>query len=331
MYSLCFVNSPLQLKNCLRFCTKFDVPGIVVVAMYDNSATLKVYKSMLKIALGSNKDFLLFKLATRKVNKQTLYHKILNRLRIFVLAQYLGFRYRRGIDFLLVGDVRSFWMAICERRLSYRSKVIVDDGSASITLSKMFYLKGLSGPYEKFRTKELVILFSHFDIDYDREKFKFIKNDEYIKRKTPYCIDKKTAYFFGSNHVETGSLTLEQFYYFSDVVINYFRDQKLKVIYCPHRYEDPEKLERLSSNGWIVRLDIGPAEEFFARSSELPAVVGAINSTILTTLPSLVPDLKFICFKIPKEALVLRPGVEFHFDNYYEYLAVNKRMEVVDI
>lgn len=194
--------------------------------------------------------------------------------------------------------------------LQYQNSFILDDGTATINISKEFeeqknltnrfsLFKGRNSSglkyslFEKlYRSKDIIIekpvkeisFFTYYDLpEVENQKveinqFNWLQSQLTSSKK----VSKDIVFVLGTNVVNGGIMKFEDYYITLQKINNFYNDKEL--IYIPHGRESESHLELIESNlRWSIRKNKYNVELDFMINEEIPnTIVGTITTALIT-------------------------------------------------
>ena len=312
MNDIYFVESPLQLLSAVSARNKFNSVSILVINLGD----VERCKNNKQIIDVVDDDWEKVYIINKKTKKTDL-------LKMFLIdIVFLSFKYRGKVNRYFFGEYRNPDMAIFGEILSPRDKILLDDGSFTITAQKKYIQHGIL-PFSNSRKGKVFSficrsysapnLYSFFDLD----RFLVSGQVNYFEVLVRRNIDLKKGlvYFFGSKFTESGAMrSIDEMAILSKVIKAY---TEFHVCYIPHRDEIDGKIEAIKTLGYEVKELGGPAEMYFDKIEAMPQVVISYYSTVLYSC--------FIRFKnvaiktIDVQSYLIKENDRINAKEIYEY------------
>ena len=286
--NLFIVYSPLQIINAIEAIHHFKCKNNVLVVNYkpcqdknneqmDNLVEYHKWDEVIRVGSGSRRS------------KFLAYVGLIKRLK---KVQY---------DHVFVAGFTSAIYTILAN-LKKNKLFIIDDGVGTIAAynytfapNKLMKLRlkhmrfWLFGIRTKF--KDRVDLFTYFDlkplphVSVERNTLSWFR-----KEYTSGAAVDNAIYFLGLPH-EDGENHKE----YAEILDKYIRNQSLKVVYVPHRYEKIRKSMQLVFDQYNVEVrQLGmPVEMYFLTNKIIPNTVAGVGSSAFFTLAFLYPNTKY--------------------------------------
>lgn len=252
---LSLVSSQFQLRNSIEVSKKFLDGDLSLILFILNENHHKQLKSLVK-----KKD--LHVLAKINMRRFTQYLMLL--YKIFLI------RINYKIDNLIIGHSRNNLMKICEKILSYKKLIFVDDGEILelINSKSIFNFNNRVLPIDYYTIFNLKSTNSFNFIKYNYEIF----NNEKKKQKKDSCL------FIGSCYVETNLVSEIEYLEFLRKII---KKENLIEYFC-HPREELKKFKGLEGIR-IIKPNMG-IEHYFEDIDHFPKKVIGIYSTAFFSL-----------------------------------------------
>lgn len=317
MYHFFNIESPLQMMSAISAAKKFD----------DRKNVLLV-----NLSKGSrkNNDSQIMDLIDYKFWDQVIIQKkssgfIKDFLTIYRMLS-LKKKYKGKIDKYFFGEYRNFNMALVSGLIEPKERVLLDDGSFTIT-AQNYFIKNNHYPYSK-KLKNKIFkslltknvrpnLYSFFKLDLIDGQVNYY--DFSVKKDV--LVNDNEAYFFGSKFSETKNMLLKDELKVLEDTINNFSNYN--VIYIPHRDEKEEKLEKIKKMGYKIKNLGKPAELFFDETDIMPKLVISYYSTTLYTCYIRFNNVEIVSINVEKQLLKKNSKVSAHeIYKYYDELGI---------
>ncbi len=323
MRSLAIIESPFQLLSLVEAKNYFKINDLTVIIKYTNNPKT-----------NNQIDWMLNHNSFTKVIKLPKFNKIT--LNDFVLI-FLIFKWKlsqKKFNHIFIGEPRSLIMTSFLLNFKYLKYYFLDDGSVTIVLQNKvinddlsFYEdseKSLINTFRKIVMKVLGIKYTFKQIPTFFSCFNLnaVKNQEIIKHNfenISQLVEVKEinilpkVYFIGGNLSEGKAMQevfeLELF----TKIVKYYKKKGQKIIYCCHRRESSEKLEKIKKIDPTLELYFPefPIElEFIIKKISIQNI-GSYCSTALYTSTLIFKPKESIMFKIPSEYLLNQFKKEF--------------------
>lgn len=312
MYNVFFIDSPLQLLSATSARRKFGGRSILIV--YLGGREKKNNNNQILDSLDEGWDLVFY------LKKENNYLLLANTFFLKVLP--LAFKYRGEVNKYFFGEYRNVDMVIFGEILKPKDKVLLDDGSFTITAQKK-YIKNKTYPYKNSKKSKIFFLgcrkyhapnlYSFFDL----EQYLVAGQVNYFEPrvKKNISIDNGVVYFFGSKFTENNSIkSIDEIKILSKVIEVY---ENFEAFYIPHRDESEEKINKIKVLGYKVKYLGGAAETYFDKTEVMPEIVVSYYSTVLY---SCFIRFKNVCVKtINVERYLLKEHDKINAKEIYEY------------
>jgi len=302
--NLAFITSPLQLMNLREFCESKSI----------NKETFQI----------------VLKYSKNPISAQSLEREIArdkeNWGAIFTIPNTKKFLHSRAITrklqsrawlLLVSGEINSWWQNVIAANISYKKRVIIDDGTMTVfdyhtrltdgfTFNKSKVVKNLAlkamGLTPPSFHQERVTLFTIFPLP-PTEHVKIEKNELTFFKTTLHSSDyKKTkkpslcTAFIGQPLTMEGLISEQEYI---DVISDFAKKFVEKCIYFPHRSEHPGTLSKINDIDGIEVAEHGaPIEKVIGSNDSMYQAIGGIYSTALFTLHILCPKTPIYFYPI---------------------------------
>ncbi|GAQ14819.1 hypothetical protein MODO_2511 [Myroides odoratimimus] len=231
------------------------------------------------------------------------------------------------IDKLFIGHLDEFFNKLFICNIRYNYLVNLDDGAATLYLFEKYNnldricavstfkdsIKCLVSDfiYRLRKEKELTIKwFTIFDLKGDNvisNNLDYVRN--HINKKSTYLSnnDDFSLYFIGSNIVKANVILNGKCYV--ELLDKYFthlssREQKLKIYYLPHRFENVDQLEEIINKFNITIIEHETIIEIYMLKNGItPSKIASFYSTALYSLKAIFTSADVEFLRIPKEKL----------------------------
>lgn len=241
-------------------------------------------------------------------------------IRGYILGLKKRFKYK--VKKIFFGEFRSQWMHFARFAIAPEQSILIDDGAATLTAKHKYIDREVYYPEELWSNTSFfkkcvkgAIYFCFVDKVEAQRKIKFAS--AFLKDESIFKVDfseirrsmasvhdsipcsQPKAYFFGSKYSEAGILSRDYELNFIANVYDYYQDKNLGVVYCAHRDESEEKLDK-------IRHDIGlevvrpnlPAELFLLECDRNVSEIGAAYSSVINNLNLMFPDKPITSFRL---------------------------------
>ena len=312
MYNVFFIESPLQLLSATSARNKFGGKSILIVYLGGHEKKNNNNQILDSLDGGWGLVFYLKKENNFLCLAKTFFVKILP----------LAFKYRGKVNKYFFGEYRNVDMVIFGEILKPKDKVLLDDGSFTITAQKK-YIRNKTYPFQNSKKSKVFFLscreyhapnlYSFFDL----ERYLISGQVNYFELpvKRNISIDNRVVYFFGSKFTENNSIKPIDEIKILSKAIEVYAD--FEVFYIPHRDESKEKINKVKVLGYKVKYLGGAAETYFDKAEIMPEIVVSYYSTVLYSC--------FIRFKnvrvktINVERYLLKEHDKINAKEIYEY------------
>lgn len=312
MYNIYFIESPLQLLSATSARKKFGGESILIVYLGGNGKNNN--NNQILDSLDSGWDSVFY------IKKETNYFSL---AKVFVLKiLLLAFKYRGKVNKYFFGEYRNVDMVIFGDILKPKDKVLLDDGSFTITAQKK-YIRNKSYPYKKSKKSKIFFLnnrkyftpnlYSFFDLD----QYLVSGQVNYFKPpvKKNINIESEVVYFFGSKFTENNSIkSIDEIELLSKVIEMYVG---FDVFYIPHRDESKEKIDKIKMLGYKVKYLGEAAEKYFDKTEVMPEVVVSYYSTVLYSCYIRFENVRVQSINV--ERLLLKEHDKINAKEIYKY------------
>lgn len=150
----------------------------------------------------------------------------------------------------------------------------------------------------KIKPFEKILFYSPVDLSLAKhDKIEIFK----YGRNLNFKIDEDKIYFVDSPLVERNFIRSENKIQYLQALKNKFPNKEF--VYFAHRRESEENLKKYAFFGEVRRDNI-PFEERLKFDENLPGMVISFISSVLITLPSVYPDIKFYYLPLDKEDII---------------------------
>jgi hypothetical protein len=223
----------------------------------------------------------------------------------------------RDWHFLVSGEINSWWQNVIAANISYKERVIVDDGTMTVfdyhtrlnggfTFKKSKRVKNLAlkamGLKSPSVQNEKIKIFTIFPLA-PKENIKIEKNEltlfkRAISLDTPKLIENKckSAAFIGQPLTKEGLISEQEYL---DLISDFSKKFNGKCIYFPHRSEDSGALKNIKNiKGVEVVKHNLPIEKAIGSNDSEYQAIGGIYSTALFTLHILCPKTPIYFYPI---------------------------------
>mgnify|MGYP003645636363 CR=1 FL=1 len=308
------VSSPYQALSALQARVHFESKNSVLIVGLPSEYQSRSFREIMKVVELSGWDRILYVYPEAK-------NKLVGVFKRWMILRKLEFLTKVNCRNFFMGDFRVQWIHYFKNLVNPKKSYLLDDGSASITVYKNFFSKGIFYPEKNGKIKkflERLMYFPFFDKKKQENKISMftsysfedecgvgIVNADFSKLKGHFknydrFIDKSQVWFFGSPYSEKRIMKEGCEIAFINSCLSWLKRKKYRVVYVPHRFESKKKLEKISklSGVEIRKLDI-PAEAYFLLSRSTPGSIAAVYSSILETLPKIQVMDNIFSFKLP--------------------------------
>lgn len=235
---------------------------------------------------------------------------VLSCLKVFFITAAVR---ARGLDILVLGDLRSWCQILAAYLWSPVNLIIVDDGVFSLSLFETLE----SGRITNSKTKNLLLKFIIGNYQSkNRLKFHTVFGESTSAleaRKSGYDIcaltieadktlnvevDSSTVLFIGQDIVELDIISRKEYLLTLKRIALKAETSQKQLIYYPHRAESGDKLKLISShipNCRVVNREI-PIEDYLVLMAKRPFKIYTFYSTSVFIISRLFPNIK--CYVI---------------------------------
>lgn len=233
-----------------------------------------------------------------------------------------------NINYLILGDYANCYFRHIGNKTRSIKTIALDDGFATLKTFNSFDFTNTSLT-KKEKIKKIASLGSYdskyknvclYTIFYDKINYQNRKKNALLntQKKVLNSIHKNEMFIIGTPVVEDGIVEESVYRFFLKEISK--KSNHDKIIYLPHRREDPNKLNSISAyNNIEIRWVNTLVELYILENLYLPSLIISFFSTSLINLKLLVGtncDIKF--FRIPEQYLLSRKS---HIANIYDLLA----------
>lgn len=311
MYQFFNIESPLQLLSAISAAKKLHVKESILLVNLSKGNRQKNDAQILELI---DYDFW---------GKVIIHKKSSGLKKDFVTAyRMLKLRqiYKGKVDKYFFGEYRNFNMALLSGLLDPQERVLLDDGSFTIT-AQNYYISQGNVPYDRsLRSKVFARilkknlkpnLYSFFKLDLVAGQINYYE----LPTKKTILVNEQEAYFFGSKFSERKNMSLEQELNILKKITSVYAGYKL--LYIPHRDESQEKLNRIVGLGYYIKNLGRPAELFFDETNVMPKLVISYYSTILYTCYIRFSNIDIVSIDIEKE--LVKKNAKLSAREIYQY------------
>lgn len=312
MNDIYFVESPLQLLSAVSARKKFNTASILIINLGFVERGINNKQIIDLVDDYWEKVYI--------INKKT--NKTDSLMSFLTDIVFLSFKYRGKVNRYFFGEYRNPDMAIFGEIVKPHDKILLDDGSFTITAQKKYiqygmqpFSKSIKGKFFNLISKgyRAPNLYSFFDLD----RFLVTGQVNYFEAlaRKNICLKKGLVYFFGSKFTESGSMRAVDEMTVLSKVINFYAEFHL--CYIPHRDESEGKIEAIEKLGYEIKELAGPAETYFDKIEAMPQIVISYYSTVLYSC--------FIRFKnvaittVDVQSHLIRENDRINAKEVYEY------------
>lgn len=302
--NLAFITSPLQLMNLREFCESKSInkETFQIILKYSKNPTSaqSLKREIARdeenwgaiITIPNTKKFLHTRTITRKLQS-----------RAWIL--------------LVSGEINSWWQNVIAANISYKKRVIIDDGTMTVfdyhsrltegftfkksKMAKNIALRAMGLTPPSF-LQERVTLFTIFPLT--STEYVTIEKNELIYFKSTlhssnYNRTKKSSLctaFIGQPLTKEGLISEQEYI---DVISDFAKKFNAKCIYFPHRSEHPDTLNKINNiDGIEIIGHDAPIEKVIGSNEFMYRAIGGIYSTALFTLHILCPKTPIYFYPI---------------------------------
>ena len=318
MNSVVIIESPFQLLSAVEAKNAFSIEKLIVIVKYTNNPKT-----------NNQIDWILSKNSFYKIIKLPKFETIT--LNDFLLSFIIfGWKVKRKrFDYILVGEPRSVIMNCFILNLTSNKHYFLDDGSTTIAIQNQIINNNkyiLTETNKSFLISLRSILFKvigikcYFNISpnfFTCFNLTPIKNQEIIQHKFDHILKTTTnkkerndnlVYFIGSNLSEVDILSEKDELFLFSKIIKFYQKRKLNIIYCCHRLESKDKLDKIKSLDKTIEFYYPefPIElDFIIRGIHINSI-SSYYSTALYTSTLIFKPIQSNLFKIPSEFINIR-------------------------
>lgn len=311
MESIVIIESPFQLLSAVEAQNKFNINKLILIIKYTNT---KKTNDQIDWILSKNPFYKVIKLPKFKIIT-------LNDFLLIFLILLWKIR-KKSFDYILIGEPRSVIMNSFILNFRSNKYYFIDDGSATIVLQNQI----LNNEQNIFKDKNNSLLiksrlllsnilgikhnfnlsphfFTCFNLKPSTGQEIIIHNFEKTTNQINKCNESKTntVFFIGGNLSELNALSEKHELFLFSSITKFYHEQKINIIYCPHRRESKSKLNKIKSIDPSIELYYSefPIElEFIIKNIHVEHIA-SFCSTALYTLTLIFKPKTTIMFKVP--------------------------------
>lgn len=257
----------------------------------------------------------------------------------------------RTIKNFYIGEYRAWKLYRCAQLLRPENIVFLDDGNVTLKISELCSRRFMprlqsmlvlnswrSGLLDSLTALGMGVLsigagtktgfYSCFDILPSRLfSFQGKNNFSSLANFDRGCeVEQKSVCFIGCALSESALLDSVQENAFLRAINKHYVG--FSISYVPHRRDSEEKIAYISDVlGWRITRPGKPIEFMFAESKALPVQIASFYSTALFTVSTMLPQLRYTCFK---PALDVFP-VRFRSEISSVYDLYRRHMQIVEL
>lgn len=333
------IESPLQLLNALEAKYYYKLPKEKCDLLVLNGESPNTIKQIM--GMVEQQDWNIVKKIGFGKGKLSWITRMLG-----VKAQYKCYK---SPDKVFIGDYRSDIMRDFVNTVVPNKTVLLDDGTVSLRINNMlssekerhafFHNENMGGL--KRIIKRLAFLgklppqkhiedlefFTTYNIEHTLD-YPVIKNNyTYLKTVSSDKQTKDEVWFLGSPLSEKGILEEKKYIEYLSKIVEYYKDFD-RIVYIPHRAEDPALLQSYGERGFdIIQTNVS-IEFYLMKQEEVPSVIASFYSSALGNLHNIFGEtMKIDSFRIEQQYLPTKNSSEIaDIYNYY-----SKIIHVVDL
>ena len=269
--SIALISSPLQLVCLKEYLNYSKIKNIQIYFIESN-----------KSINNKNQVFSVAKYLQLEINKS-----FSNSNKLFYLL-LIKFFFKKTHN-LILGDYFNSSFFIFSKIVKFRNLVFIDDGLATLLINKpIVYNKSIIGKYFKWNYNASYIVFSNFKneniLTSIKNEFNFLKSILKEKKIDNYSI------LLGGNFIESGLINFNNYLKLLQKINNKY---KTKIIYIPHRLEDPSNFNNYPFNLLVPEVCF---EILLTQLDSLPKNIFGFYTTALITSKSILCDFDKINF-----------------------------------
>lgn len=290
-----FVESPLQLINAIEAVRFFNFESYRIYIRYSGqkNSDLQIDKILEKFSIDSN---ILVKTYI-KSSRRNIYD-LINFVFFYVKFLLDGCM----VDRILIGNYDSIFLKPLILFFNKKKIILLDDGSKTISIQ------------DRFSDSNNINLFTIFNVDKKKNQSVFINKYKVLNEvlKNTRCVKKDSILFIGAKLAEANLMSNSEYIMYVTQVASIIEQP---MIYVPHRGENINKLESISSisNVRIKYLEY-PIELYAFEEGEIPKKVLSFYSTALYTINRLYPSIEVVAYKFNYS----NTDMNDELDNIYE-------------
>lgn len=304
--ALLCVESPLQLINAYEAIQHFNIVDYKLLIRYSKSdSNDRQIRKLIEILQIDPDTVEEVSIAASNKSLLDLFTLFVYRYRYLFNAGKFGKIY--------IGNYRSGFFSLIRKQFDKSQIILLDDGAKTIDIQAEF-TDDLH--YDLFTMYEIV---PRHGQTIHANHFKAIKT--FFEKRLVH--EENTILFLGSKLSEIGIISEEYYLELMQMISGHYKGQK--IIYIPHREEDPDKLAAIGrlDNIEIKTIDY-PVELFGLFEHRMPNTVSSFYSSALLTMQNI--------YQVESEAFHFdyRGSVyEKSIDNIYAFYA--QSMKVTDL
>ena len=232
--------------------------------------------------------------------------QVLSCLKVFVMTAAVR---ARGLDILVLGDLRSWCQILAAYLWSPVKLTIVDDGMFSLALfealesgtitnskAKNLILKSIIGNYQKKNRLKFHTVFGESISAVEARKSGYDIRALTIQADITLDVevDRSTVLFIGQDLVELDIISSKEYLLTLERIALEAETSQAQLIYYPHRAESVDNLELISShisNCRVAKREL-PIEDYLVLMTKRPLRVYTFYSTAIFIISRLFPNIK---------------------------------------
>ncbi|MEP3351532.1 MAG: polysialyltransferase family glycosyltransferase [Marinomonas sp.] len=318
MYHFFNIESPLQLMSAISAAKKFgDKENVLLVNLSKGTRKNNDAQIMALIDYDFWSEVIVQKKSSGFIKDFVTAFRMLS----------LKKKYKGKVDKYFFGEYRNFNMALISGFIEPKERILLDDGSFTIT-AQNYFIKNNRFPYSNSLKNKL---FKTFLTGNTRPNLYSFFKLELIDNQINYydfpprqfiAVNDKEAFFFGSKFSESKNMSLEDELEILKKTIELYSDYVF--FYIPHRDEGRDKLERIMELGYSLKNLGKPAEIFFDETDVMPELVVSYYSTTLYTCYIRFENIKILSVNVEEKLLKTNSRISAgEIYNYYEALGID--------
>ncbi len=274
--------------------------------------------------------------------------RFLNISYISIIIQIILLRIKLGnSDFrLILGDFRDSEGHFARIIFKPKEIILVDDGLNTYiswnkylsnyiffhTENKTFkYILTKLGIYNRLVNESITIfsVFSQYINDSSSINNDFTSVKKLFKQSNK-VINKSLVFQIGTKLSERGGLSLPDELNYLKQVYEYWTRRDKKIAYIAKRTTSEYKLKLIEKIGFIIKRFDYPLELYLLKSNYLPNYICGFGSSLFITLPTLFPQMNYICTRFPIEKFNYKIDIE-DYNFFVEFSEKTNYIEWIDV